>query len=61
MVTGAIFGLTLSIVGRFALDLPVKMFNIPRENAWIVHPIAMTIYPIIMLYVDQVFGSFLEA
>lgn len=49
---GAILGLSLSLVGRFVLDLPVKMFNMSREDAWMVHPIAMFLYAFIMLYVD---------
>lgn len=49
---GAILGLSLSLVGRFALDLPVKMFGMAREDAWMVHPIAMVLYAFIMLYVD---------
>lgn len=49
---GAIFGLVLSLIGRFVLNLPVKMFKMKTEDAWMVHPIAMIIYAIIMLYVD---------
>lgn len=57
---GILLGLTLSLIGRFIFDLPVKMFNISRDKSWIVHPIAMVLYPIIMLYVDHIFGSYIN-
>ncbi len=46
---GAILGFTLSVIGRFGLDLPVKMFGIPRAQAGKVHPTAIILYAIIFL------------
>jgi len=50
-IHGAILGVILSIIGRFALDLPVKMFKIPRNKAFSVHPSAFILYIFIFLYV----------
>lgn len=49
---GAITGLSLSIVGRFGMDLPTKMFGIPRERAYTVHVVAPILYMIIFVYVS---------
>ena len=46
---GAILGLFLSIIGRFYFDLPVKMFGIPKNQSFKVHPIAMILYAVIFL------------
>ena len=50
-IHGAILGVILSIIGRFVLDLPVKMFKIPRNKAFSVHPSAFILYIFIFLYV----------
>jgi len=54
LACGASLGLFLSTVGRFGLGLPVKMFNIPQSESWTVHPIAIMLYMIIMMYVNKV-------
>lgn len=42
IIVGLIFGLLLSLIGRFYLKLPSKLFKLKNEN--IVHIIAMIIY-----------------
>lgn len=54
VITGSLLGLSLSLIGRFVFDLPVKMFGITPEKAWIVHPTASILYIFIFLYVDKV-------
>ncbi len=56
IVGGAILGLTLSIIGRFVLNLPVKMFHMSPSRAHLVHPIAIVLYALIFLYVDKALG-----
>ena len=50
---GGLLGLSLSLVGRFGLDLPVKMFKIPRNKAFSVHPTAFVMYIFIFMYIYQ--------
>ena len=54
LLCGASLGLFLSTVGRFGLDLPVKMFKIPSSQSWTVHPIAIVLYMFIMIYVNKI-------
>jgi len=54
LLCGASLGLFLSVVGRFGLDLPVKMFKIPSSESWTVHPIAIVLYMFIMIYVNKI-------
>ena len=49
---GAVTGLSLSIVGRFGMDLPIKMFGMPPEKAYMVHIVAPILYVAIFLYVS---------
>lgn len=51
-IHGASLGLTLSLFGRFMFDLPVKMFGLPSNAAWTVHPTALFIYIAIFIYVN---------
>lgn len=51
-IHGASLGLTLSLFGRFMFDLPVKMFGIPSNQAWTVHPTAILLYIAIFVYVN---------
>jgi hypothetical protein len=45
LVVGALTGLLLSFIGRFGLDLPNKLFKIPKgPGEHIVHPVAMALY-----------------
>ena len=42
-----IFGLLLSIIGRFSLNLPIKLFNFTKNTAYQVHIYAIILYAII--------------
>lgn len=52
LLVGFLTGLGFSLVGRFGMDLPVKMFNFPREQSHRVHLIAPVIYAVIFVYVS---------
>ncbi len=53
---GSSLGLILSIIGRFGLDLPSKLFGI-KERQYSVHIVAPIIYPFIFLYVDKLLSN----
>ena len=44
LVVGMVFGILLSIIGRFGLDLPVKLFNFTKNTSYKVHIYAIIIY-----------------
>ena len=44
---GILFGLLLSIIGRFGLNLPIKLFNFNKSTQYRVHIYAIIIYSII--------------
>ena len=46
-IIGAVFGLLLSIIGRFGLNLPTKIFHFTKYNEYQVHVYAMLIYAVI--------------
>ena len=47
LLVGGLFGLILSIIGRFIFDLPNKLFNIKKEKEYIVHIVAFVSYALI--------------
>jgi hypothetical protein len=47
IIVGMVFGIMLSIIGRFGLDLPVKLFNFTTNTSYKVHIYAIIIYAII--------------
>lgn len=47
-IIGALFGLTLSIIGRFGFDFPVKVFDFNRDNDWTVHLYAALLYGLVV-------------
>lgn len=49
MLVGAGLGLTLSIIGRFYLNLPKLMFGYTDQTSYQVHWIAMALYAVIFL------------
>ena len=49
-VVGALFGEILSVVGRFGLDLPKRLFDMPTEKEWHVHIIAPVLYALIFVF-----------
>lgn len=52
LLVGALTGLSLSVVGRFGLNLPTKMFKMPAEKAYTVHIVAPVLYMLIFVYVS---------
>lgn len=61
ILVGAIFGLFLSIIGRFVLNLPIKIFGYTKNTAYKVHIYAIIIYSLIFrfilssLFIDFIF------
>jgi hypothetical protein len=50
LLVGAIFGLLLSIIGRFVLNLPELLFNFTPKNEYMVHIIAALLYAVIFQF-----------
>lgn len=48
---GTLFGLILSIIGRFGMDLPVKIFGFSRKNEYQVHIHAIILYSMIFYFI----------
>ena len=44
VIGGALFGLTLSSIGRFGFDFPVKVFKFTKSNQFLVHIFAALLY-----------------
>lgn len=53
IITGALLGLTLSIVGRNVFDLPSKHFGM-TDSTWRVNLIAPILYAIIFLVIEKI-------
>lgn len=51
LVVGSLTGLFLSLVGRFGLGLPSKMFGLPQGKEYTVHIVAPVLYMLIFVYV----------
>ncbi len=51
VAVGAVLGLCLSLVGRFALHLPTQLFGFSAETAWKVHVLAPVLYAAIFVVV----------
>ena len=47
IIVGMLFGILLSIIGRFGLDLPIKLFNFTKNTSYNVHIYAIIMYAII--------------
>lgn len=54
---GAATGIFLSLVGRFGLGLPSKLFRIDRSEAYTVHLIAPVLYMAIFVYLEYLMDS----
>lgn len=50
LLVGAVFGFTLSLIGRFVLKIPKKTFKLNNESEYIVHVVATILYSLIMRY-----------
>jgi len=51
LIVGMVFGILLSIIGRFVLDLPIKLFNFTKNTSYKVHIYAVIIYAIIFRWI----------
>ena len=51
LVVGGLFGLMLSIVGRFIFNLPSILFNFTTDTEYMVHIYAIILYALILRYV----------
>lgn len=51
LIVGMVFGLLLSIIGRFKFDLPIKLFGFTKETSHKVHLYAMILYAIIFRWI----------
>lgn len=47
IIIGILFGLLLSIIGRFIYKLPIKIFNFNKNNEYKVHIYAIIMYGLI--------------
>lgn len=47
IIVGICFGLFLSSLGRFILNLPIRLFSFTKKNQYEVHIYAMLIYSIV--------------
>ena len=50
-LVGIFFGLFLSIIGRFGMNLPTKLFNFTRSNEYMVHIYAIIMYALIFQFI----------
>ncbi len=56
---GGMTGLAFSLLGRFGLDLPRKIFNFPKDKEWIVHVVAPFLYAAIFALIIQPINEYL--
>ena len=47
IIVGMALGILLSIIGRFGLDLPIKLFNFTKNTSYQVHIYATIMYAMI--------------
>jgi len=47
IMVGAIGGLVLSLIGRFYLKIPAVLFEMPEEEQWMVHVVAILLYSVV--------------
>tara|TARA_B110000977_G_C11071735_1_gene489762 strand:- start:2204 stop:2596 length:393 start_codon:yes stop_codon:yes gene_type:complete len=50
-LVGILFGLILSLIGRFMLNLPILLFNFTKRTEYNVHLYAMLIYSCIFQFI----------
>jgi hypothetical protein len=50
-IIGMLLGLTLSIIGRFGLNLPLLIFDFTKQTENNVHIIAMVLYAVIFQFI----------
>ena len=59
LIVGMVFGMLLSIIGRFGLDLPIKLFNFTKNTSYQVHIYAIIIYAIIFRWIITPFITYI--
>lgn len=58
ILIGGLFGVLLSIIGRFWLDIPVKLLGYNKNNAHNVHIFAFGLYALIFRFVIGYLNNF---
>ena len=53
IVIGILYGLTLSSIGRFGMDLPSRLFTFTKQNEHIVHIHASILYAGVFYFIIQ--------
>lgn len=53
IIMGIAYGLTLSSIGRFGMDLPFKLFDFTRANEYMVHVYASILYSGVFYFIVQ--------
>ena len=53
IISGVLFAISLSFIGRFIFDLPTRLFNFTRKNEYIVHIYASILYSFIFYFIIQ--------
>lgn len=59
LIVGAVFGLMLSVFGRFIFHLPIKLFNFTSDNEYMVHIFAIIFYALLFRFVITPFADYL--
>jgi hypothetical protein len=60
LVIGGIFGLLLSFIGRFILDIPKKLFQMPIDAEYIVHISATLLYSVLFRFIITPLNKYLN-
>lgn len=50
IVVGGLFGLLISVIGRYGLNLPQLIFNFTKKDEYMVHIIAIVLYALIFRF-----------
>ena len=53
IISGILFGLILSLIGRFIFDLPTRLFHFTKQNEYMVHIYASLLYTFIFYFIIQ--------
>jgi hypothetical protein len=53
IIMGILYGLTLSLIGRFIFNLPTRLFQFSKKNEYMVHIYASILYALIFFLIIQ--------
>ena len=53
IIIGLLYGLTLSSIGRFGMDLPSRLFDFTKTNEYMVHVYAAILYAGVFYFIIQ--------